>query len=139
MKTLINKKLYPYIVLTIFVCTSFFYISIKVESNLFFRIIEVFFLIYILLVINLGIYKEKINNKNIILTLLANGIIIYTIYFIKLFNARITLDLKEYLTLIVSFISIILLCKIHIEKNMSCPEIRLQVKIEFRLIICIPY
>jgi hypothetical protein len=139
MKTLINKKLYPYIVLTIFVCTSFFYISIKVESNLFFRIIEVFFLIYILLVINLGIYKEKINNKNIILTLLANGIIIYTIYFIKLFNARITLDLKEYLTLIVSFISIILLCKIHIEKNMSCPEIQLQVKIEFRLIICIPY
>jgi|TARA_B110000093_G_C12910179_1_gene384394 cellulose synthase/poly-beta-1,6-N-acetylglucosamine synthase-like glycosyltransferase len=117
MKTLINKKLYPYIVLTIFICTTFFYISNKVESNIFFRIIEVFFSIYILLVISLGVYKGKKNNKNTILTLLANGIIIYTIYSIKLFNAGITLDLKEYLTLIVSFISMILLYKIHIEEN----------------------
>lgn len=122
MKTLLNKKLLPLIALTIFICTIFFYISDKFESDIFFRIINLFFSIYILIIIGLGIYKFKLDNKininkNITLTLLANGIIIYTIYVVKLFSKEINIGLKEYLTLIVTFIAIILLIKIHFKTN----------------------
>jgi hypothetical protein len=122
MKKFLNKKLYPLIVLTVFICTIFFYISNKIESDIFLRIINLFFSIYILLIIGLGVYKFKLDNKinfnkNITLTLLANGIIIYTIYVVKLLSEGINIGLKEYLTLIVTFIAIILLVKIHFETN----------------------
>ena len=114
---MINKNLYPYIVATIIVCTTFLFISNKIETSIFFKIIEVFFSVYILSAIGIGFYKVNKYNKNIVLTLLANGLVIYTIYVIKLINESITLNLKEYLTLIVSFISMILLCKIYLQKK----------------------
>jgi hypothetical protein len=117
MDTLINKKNISFVIINIIVNTLLFIICFKISNiNSF---INIYFSIYILIVLVLGIlkWKSKYNlNNRITLFLLINGIVIYSIY-LKTINNLKTLEIEHYINLFVFLIFIILLLKIHLEKN----------------------
>lgn len=117
MDTLINKKNILFAIINIIVNTILFIISFKIGNiNSF---INIYFSVYFLIVLSLGIlkWKNKYNvNNRIIIFLLINGIVIYSIY-LKAINDLKTLEIEHYINLFVFLIFIILLLKIHLEKN----------------------
>jgi hypothetical protein len=120
MKTFLSKNIIILIIITILINSILFYFAGKIEANDTLKGLELFFSIYILIIIIIGLNirrkKDKTKvNLNHTLFLLANGIIIYSIYITKLFVNEFTLNLRYSLTLLIGLISILLLFKIHFD------------------------
>lgn len=119
MKNLLSNKQLILLVLTIFINTILFYFSEKIERSYILKGVELFFSIYIIIIILVGLYvnKRKMSKleifSNFTLFLLVNGILIYSLYLFKLFENELTIDFKYSLNLIIGLLSILLLFKIH--------------------------
>ena len=119
MKNLLSNKQLILLVLTIFIYTILFYFSEKIERSYILKGVELFFSIYIIIIILIGLYVNKRKKSkleifsNFTLFLLVNGILIYSLYLFKLFENELTIDFKYSLNLIIGLLSILLLFKIH--------------------------
>lgn len=108
------------VLVTILVNIILFYFSKKNDINNVLKIIDIFFSVFTLIVITIGISNYKKNSfinitSNITLLILTNGIIIFSFYLTKLFINNIEINIRYFLTLFVGSISILMLFKIHFD------------------------
>lgn len=110
-----------FILLNVLVSTVFFVASFKI-NNLDI-VIDLYFSIYIISILIIGILKWKKNkmiSKKIILFLIINGITVYAIY-IKYISDLNELNVRHVLNLCVVFMFISILFKMHFELNKDKP------------------